>query len=83
MHTRAITLTGRFLIRSHNHHIECGRVMDGTVMSWQTLGVVNYQISMMLLFTQYYCRLVSQCGREALLERINLKSRYDRYAKVS
>ncbi len=38
---------------------------------------------MMLLFTQYYCRLVSQWGQEALLERINLKSRYDRYAKLA
>ena len=37
----------------------------------------------MLLFTQYKRRLGSQCGQEALLERINLKSRYDRYTKLA
>ena len=35
-----------------------------------------------VLYTQLRM-LGSQCGREALLERINLKSRYNRYAKLS
>ena len=37
----------------------------------------------MLLYTQYKRRLGSQYRHEVLLERINLKSRYNRYTELA